>query len=560
VVATAGDDRLTAASIDLDDAARVLIARNGRWERVGIGAVTFSELTVDWAAGWSGVASDAEFRGALGERILRVAGERLAWGADGALTGAAVEVAPCDCDVPPLAVQARRVTVTPGETAAFRGGWLELFGLALVPVPAGEIPLERRSGLLPPVLGYGDDGFRAALPLYLTLGRPADLTVAPEIRTERSARGIGELRYAIPGGTGAFSGSLGDDWAVDAVRGAGEWRHQASRGASGAAVQAQLLGDPAYLQDYADAFLARATPWVESRAWAGAGPAEVWGSAFQLDPRAPDRAGAGLRLPILLPGDASLELEGAALATEDETAGAEAVRLVRETWAGPLRLRPALAGGVSSRSLAWGTAGLEVGVPAWRSTAHGRETLEPAIAARAGAGTLDPVAAVPIGGDPVDAWSIEPVLRWSHAGDGSTELQLGGAFREDGWRALATGGWSARRLHGWAQAEAGPDRPVPDLAGGGFGAGFGPVEVGGAGVYTDRLEAPLASASPTAAWTVGPVKLSVFSLFDLVAPAWQSGVGTVRWTHPQRCLAIDAAIRVDRDEPAAFRLALDVDP
>jgi hypothetical protein len=581
-----GPEEVRGARARVELATRRIVVEEGTWRHAGVGAMSFATLEIAWDGGWTASASDAHFTGSPGGRPLSVHGDTLRWLADGTLAGTGVVVSPCDCDRPPISVQAKDVRVRVGDEASFRGGWIRLFDVPVVPVPAGTLPLSRRSGLLPPSLGYGDDGFRASIPLYLTLGPSGDATFTPEVRTERSERLLGEGRYAIQGGTGIFEGAAGWDRVTGSPREAASLAHQASRGTTGAAVRAQVLSDPDYLSDYSDVFLARTTPWIESRAWVAGGPAEAWLDGFQYDPTAIQRVGAAVAMPgQALPGGFATDLELASLAGFSDTlsgaggwvGAAAAVR--RATWLGPLRATPELRGGMSgdaaypgAEDAAWGEARLELAVPVWRDLRHGRETIEPVVSVTGGSGQLaDPPGSglllgdrgAPPLSDHVPPWSVDPELRWRRGG--AIEIRGGGSFTAEHIGVAASGTFGAGEWHGFAQAEQADVRfAAPNLAYAGVGWARGVTSASVAGLYATppELAQPLSAAMISVGFAApASLRWQASTLIDPVAPEWKSGLLDVRWTHPARCLSVDGQLRVDSDLPLpTFKLSFDWQP
>lgn len=84
---------------------------------------------------------------------------------------------------PLLSISASHVEVEPGDVARLSWPWFWLFDTVPLPLPLPyvEFPLaSRRSGVLfPQVTLFGPGGFGGELPLFLTLGESADLTLRP---------------------------------------------------------------------------------------------------------------------------------------------------------------------------------------------------------------------------------------------------------------------------------------------------------------------------------------------------------------------------------------------
>jgi LPS-assembly protein len=137
-----------------------------------------------------------------------------------------VSLTPCDCAGEPDYELRARTAEIGDDRADLRGVRLHLLGATLPLFPLSLPLTNRQSGLLAPVIGYGGPiGFTYAQPVFLTLGRSYDLTVAPgwytgghahqEAPGLRSIKGprLGlEGRYAPVEGT---SGSLALDLFYD---------------------------------------------------------------------------------------------------------------------------------------------------------------------------------------------------------------------------------------------------------------------------------------------------------------------------------------------------------
>jgi hypothetical protein len=157
-----------------------------------------------------------------------------------------------------------------------------IFYVLDVPVmvlPLFYVPLgPRRSGLLTPRFGYSPvTGFKLGQPLYLTLGRSWDVTLTPFYLSARGGGGDVELRYA------PTADSAGQ-WTAQAVVDVGEFvdggwhktgdpigryalagQHRTRLPGGGLVAEVNLLGDPAYLGDFADTFIRRQAEWTRSR-------------------------------------------------------------------------------------------------------------------------------------------------------------------------------------------------------------------------------------------------------------------------------------------------------
>ncbi|SPA48099.1 exported protein required for envelope biosynthesis and integrity (ORGANIC SOLVENT TOLERANCE TRANSMEMBRANE PROTEIN) [Cupriavidus taiwanensis] len=78
------------------------------------------------------------------------------------------------------------------------GGVLNFFGVPIAAAPAFSFPLndDRRSGFLPPLMGYSSkSGFDVTAPYYVNIAPNRDLTIYPRLMTERGLQLGGEYRY-----------------------------------------------------------------------------------------------------------------------------------------------------------------------------------------------------------------------------------------------------------------------------------------------------------------------------------------------------------------------------
>ncbi len=211
---------------------------------------------------------------------------------------------PCRCSDDTLGAWA--VTASTADVDVEAGAWLTwpVFRVSEVPVfalPVIYVPLgERRTGLLMPTGTYtAPSGFRARLPLYVTLGRSADLTLNAEVWTARGPAPGLELRWApardVSGQlelqTLVDFGVLGPRSAVDwswggdpRVRFALGGRHRGPALDGWLGVDLSLVGDAAWIAELGGAFLTRQAEENVSRA--------TWTTA----PREDVRVAVGLAL------------------------------------------------------------------------------------------------------------------------------------------------------------------------------------------------------------------------------------------------------------------------
>jgi lipopolysaccharide export system protein LptA len=277
VVLELGEERATAERATLTIATGQLHLENGSWER-GEGMLAFREAEVD-LGDLTGVVLEARFTS--GRSMLRA--DRIELEGADAFVAERVTYTTCDCPNPTWEISARRVRVRLDRSATFVGGIVRVCGVPLVPIPFGRLALvDRKSGFLVPRLGTGEDGFLVAAPFYLTLGPSADATIAPELRTKRGLRGLGELRWALaPEEGGILSGFSGYDEIEDRWRSAVGAEHGWAPRPLRTAVRGQWVSDTDVLADYSDSYLGRSAPWTEVLATVGVGPFRLETDTFQ---------------------------------------------------------------------------------------------------------------------------------------------------------------------------------------------------------------------------------------------------------------------------------------
>lgn len=220
----------------------------------------------------------------------------------------ALELVPCDCDLehPSWSIGSTRATVYPeAERVSVTNPVVKVKGVPVLWLPWLSLPLtDRQTGLLFPRPGYSPQlyGFALDEPVFITLGRSADLTVTPGFFTggqrvdprDPSARlpaGVAgprlgvELRYTPSRRTtGRFNlGLLYDfhplhdvaDWSVQqagthrGLRGELSWQHaQDFDHGFGTRVELSGYSDGDYVRDLTVDVLASATTYTRSSATA----------------------------------------------------------------------------------------------------------------------------------------------------------------------------------------------------------------------------------------------------------------------------------------------------
>ena len=113
------------------------------------------------------------------------------------LSAADATLTRCLCDAPPWVVHADTLTIADPATAWASWPTLRLSGVPVMTVPVWEFPLDaRRAGLLWPELAWrGEDGPAGRLPVFIPLGKSADLTPAPGYEAGAGVTGALRLRW-----------------------------------------------------------------------------------------------------------------------------------------------------------------------------------------------------------------------------------------------------------------------------------------------------------------------------------------------------------------------------
>ncbi|CAM3244409.1 LPS-assembly protein LptD [Cupriavidus taiwanensis] len=135
------------------------------------------------------------------------------------------------------------------------GGVLNFFGVPVAAAPAFSFPLndDRRSGFLPPLMGYSSkSGFDLTAPYYVNIAPNRDLTIYPRLMTERGLQLGGEYRYLSESYSGRVRAEfLPDDKKTNSNRWAYSLQHT-QRLAPGLAAYLNLnrVSDDRYPDDF----------------------------------------------------------------------------------------------------------------------------------------------------------------------------------------------------------------------------------------------------------------------------------------------------------------------
>lgn len=135
------------------------------------------------------------------------------------------------------------------------GGVLNFFGVPVAAAPAFSFPLndDRRSGFLPPLMGYSSkSGFDLTAPYYVNIAPNRDLTIYPRLMTERGLQLGGEYRYLSESYSGRVRAEfLPDDRKTNSNRWAYSLQHtQRLAPGLGAYLNLNRVSDDRYPDDF----------------------------------------------------------------------------------------------------------------------------------------------------------------------------------------------------------------------------------------------------------------------------------------------------------------------
>ncbi|MEO7108669.1 MAG: LPS-assembly protein LptD, partial [Rhodoferax sp.] len=114
--------------------------------------------------------------------------------------------------LPDWILRASRISLdNDADIGVAQGAVLSFKGVPILPVPAISFPLsaKRKSGLLPPTIGWGtDNGLELTLPYYWNIAPNRDATITPTLMTRRGVDMGGEFRYLEPEYSGIVRGNF----------------------------------------------------------------------------------------------------------------------------------------------------------------------------------------------------------------------------------------------------------------------------------------------------------------------------------------------------------------
>jgi hypothetical protein len=196
------------------------------------------------------------------------------------LTAESLRLSPCACvEGAPWGLLAAEARLDrEAELVEVEGLRLVILDRDVAPLPSARLRLTPREvGVGLPVLARGLDGAQVALPLWWSPAQGPKLSVSPEWRQARGARGL--LSVTAPQASVVASGG----W--------DRLEHKPRAGVSAAVAQAKggasvygagtWISDPSYLSDFGADRLARAEPWTTTRLSVGLGALSVSGLGFQ---------------------------------------------------------------------------------------------------------------------------------------------------------------------------------------------------------------------------------------------------------------------------------------
>src|SRR5712671_623540 len=228
---------------------------------------------------------------AAGKNAMLLTGKRVRRLPSGALVAEAVTMTPCDCAGEPDFELASPEVEVEDDRARLSSPRLGILGASVPLLVPLSLPLtERQTGLLFPPLQYSAiTGFGTEVPLFVTLGRSYDFTIAPgifsgsggagsavpgsrsvtgprlglQVRYAPLERTAGQIdldlvrdghRFDSPGETPEVAAKLGEvpsapGRGIDGVRGVLRYSHRTEAPGWLAAAQGSLATDNMYLQD-----------------------------------------------------------------------------------------------------------------------------------------------------------------------------------------------------------------------------------------------------------------------------------------------------------------------
>ncbi len=194
----------------------------------------------------------------------------------------------CDAqegEVPAWRIRADDLDLTIGDTVAFKGAWLCINDVPIIPLPKLTYPLSKRqTGFLIPFVGYDNRfGFRARGSYYWAINPSQDLTVTPSYLSKLGYGADFDYRYVLDRKSrGQWHVSYLQQTQLPEVAGVTDTGEDVRKGRALFAgthtqqitdslllrTKANLVTDPNYLQQLSNSGALRALPSRESNLWA----------------------------------------------------------------------------------------------------------------------------------------------------------------------------------------------------------------------------------------------------------------------------------------------------
>ncbi|MBK9367298.1 MAG: hypothetical protein IPN01_13450 [Deltaproteobacteria bacterium] len=230
------------------------------------------------------------------------------------LTAESLRLSPCACvEGAPWGIFAAEARLDrEAELVEVRGLRLMIGERDVAPLPSARLRLTpRQVGVGLPVLGRGLDGVQVALPLWFRPDHGPKLSLSPEWRQARGARGL----VSVTAPQASIVASGGWDRLEHAPRAGVSAAVAQAKGGASVIGAGTWISDPTYLSDFGADRLARAEPWTSTRLSVGLGALSVSALGFQeglgeADLRMSGVVGLGLSPPGQNVGPLTLHQRG----------------------------------------------------------------------------------------------------------------------------------------------------------------------------------------------------------------------------------------------------------
>jgi len=184
-----------------------------------------------------------------GERLERVSENLFLFNAGSFTT--------CQCPEgrkPDWEVKAKTINADTQGSAKMRSAQIRILGQTILYLPYLEYPItdQRKSGLLPPELGYSSRyGYKTGLPFYLVMGPSADLTITPYWLSERGFLTGAEFRHNLGDiSKGSLEGFAIDDQKDHAWRWSGKYQGESRWSSGWLRENINWISDNEYIRDF----------------------------------------------------------------------------------------------------------------------------------------------------------------------------------------------------------------------------------------------------------------------------------------------------------------------